>query len=52
VLIPSAWHLSQWPSERDELLEQFRSVGSAVIAVRHGKASTLVLGAGGESRRG
>lgn len=48
VLIPSAWHLSHWPSERDELLARFRSMGSAVIAVRHGKASTLVVGAGEE----
>ena len=48
VLIPSAWHLSQWPSERAALLERFRSMGSTVIAVRHGKASTLVAGVGAD----
>jgi hypothetical protein len=47
VLTPSAWHLSQWPGERADLLERFRSIGSTVIAVRHGKAATLVVGAGG-----
>ncbi|MEV8440783.1 recombinase family protein [Actinosynnema sp. NPDC051121] len=52
VLVPSAWHLSNWPDERAQLLARFRRLGSHLIAVRQGRAVTLVAGAGRASRHG
>jgi hypothetical protein len=48
VLIPAPGTCPTGLAERAQLLDRFRSIGSTVIAVRHGKASTLVVGAGRE----
>ncbi|ONI91752.1 hypothetical protein ALI22I_07770 [Saccharothrix sp. ALI-22-I] len=44
VLVPGAWHLSQSPTERTAVLDQFRQRGCQVIAVEDGTASVLNAG--------
>ncbi|TWP45944.1 recombinase family protein [Lentzea tibetensis] len=44
VLVPSAWHVSQWPLKRVELLDRFKVLGCSVLAANRGRPSVLVTG--------